>query len=93
MKATLLKKRLQKYLDTEIVGQFWNFYNLSVAKIQVVSTVSVCRDPNDNFLLALDKDAKADYLITGDKDLLDLHTFENTIICTLTDFIDKYLNK
>ncbi len=34
--------------------------------------IHVCRDPKDNFLLELSETAKADYLITRDKDLLDL---------------------
>lgn len=37
--------------------------------IEVNSTVTICRDEKDNFLLALAKDGKADYLITGDKDI------------------------
>lgn len=34
--------------------------------------VTACRDPKDNFLLELAEGAEADYLITRDKDLLDL---------------------
>ena len=60
--------------------------------IQVKSVVNVCRDPKDNFLLALAKDGKADYLLTGDKDLLDLRKFGKTKIITITDFI-KVMNK
>ena len=47
-----------------------------------------CRDIKDNYLLALSKDSNADYLITGDKDLLDLNKFENTEIVTLPQFIE-----
>ena len=38
--------------------------------IQVTSTINICRDRKDNFQLALADDSKANYLITGDKDLL-----------------------
>jgi putative PIN family toxin of toxin-antitoxin system len=54
--------------------------------VDVYSVVEVCRDPKDNFLLALAKDGNADYLITGDDDLLVLETFEKTKIVKLTDF-------
>jgi len=37
-------------------------------------------------LLSLAKDAKANYLLTGDKDLLVLKTFEVTQIVTITEF-------
>jgi len=41
----------------------------------------------------LAKDARVDFLITGDKDLLERKKFEDTIICTLPDFIKNYFNK
>ena len=44
-------------------------------------------------ILALSKDAEADFLITGDKDLLELEKFGRTIICTLNDFIQKHFQK
>ncbi len=53
--------------------------------IKVTSDVKICRDPKDNFLLALAKDGKANYLVTGDKDLLDIKTFRNTKIITIAD--------
>jgi len=55
-------------------------------------TITICRDPKDNFLLALAKDAGADSLITRDDDLLSIKQFEKTIILTLEDFI-KTINK
>jgi putative PIN family toxin of toxin-antitoxin system len=54
--------------------------------VEVHSIVRVCRDPKDNFLLALAKDGNADYLITGDADLLVLKEFGNTKIVTLSEF-------
>ena len=55
--------------------------------IDVLSIVEVCRDPKDNFLLALSKDGKASHLITGDKDLLVLKKFGKTKILTLTEYL------
>jgi len=55
--------------------------------VEVKSKVSVCRDEKDNFLLSLSKDSKADFLITGDKDLLDLNDFESTKIVMIADFL------
>jgi putative PIN family toxin of toxin-antitoxin system len=54
--------------------------------IDVHSTVEICRDPKDNFLLALAKDGNADYLITGDNDLLSMKQFEQTKIVMLSEF-------
>jgi hypothetical protein len=42
-----------------------------------------------SYLLALAKDSQADYLITGDGDLLTLKNFEETEILTYQDFITR----
>ena len=56
----------------------------------IISTeVNICRDSKDNVLLSLCKDGNADYLITGDKDLLDLKKFEKTKIVTFTKFLSE----
>jgi len=54
--------------------------------VDVHSTVEICRDPKDSFLLALAKDGNADYLITGDEDLLVLKKFGQTKIVKLNEF-------
>ena len=54
--------------------------------VEVRSVVNACRDPKDNFLLALAKDGNADYLITGDDDLRNIKQFEKTIIVSLNEF-------
>lgn len=55
--------------------------------IKVQTKIEVCRDTKDNFLLSLSVDGDADFLITGDKDLLDLIKFGNTTIITISDFL------
>jgi uncharacterized protein len=54
--------------------------------VNVVSSVDLCRDAKDNFLLALAKDGKADFLITGDADLLVIKRFESTEILAYVEF-------
>ena len=45
------------------------------------------RDPKDAFLLQMTHDVSADYLITGDQDLLILKNFEGTTILTFSEFL------
>lgn len=73
------KEKLQPFLSEEIIKTFWLAFRLRNKKINLVSTVSICRDPKDNYLLALAKDAHADYLITGDKDLLVINKFKKQL--------------
>jgi len=46
----------------------------------------VCRDPDDDAILACALEARADYLVTGDVDLLELKVFEGIRIVTPRDF-------
>ena len=55
--------------------------------VAVNTVVDICRDEKDNFLLSLSMDGNADFLITGDKDLLDLTKFGKTTITTISDFL------
>jgi predicted nucleic acid-binding protein len=51
--------------------------------------IKTCRDPDDNKFLELAKDANAEFLITGDQDLLSLKAlaeYQNQII-TPKDFL------
>lgn len=55
--------------------------------VKIQTKIEVCRNPKDNFLLSLSIDGNADYLLTGDKDLLDLTKFGETTIVTISDFL------
>ncbi len=57
--------------------------------ITVTSNFDLCRDKKDNFLLNLCADGKADYLITGDEDLLAIKKFKRTSIIKMTDYLRK----
>jgi putative PIN family toxin of toxin-antitoxin system len=48
----------------------------------------VCRDPDDDYILAAAVNAGCDYLVTGDKDLLTLKMFEGIGIVTPREFAE-----
>jgi hypothetical protein len=56
--------------------------------VELKTVVEICRDPKDNFLLGLAIDSRADFLVTGDKDLLVLENIGQTRIITVSDFMD-----
>jgi putative PIN family toxin of toxin-antitoxin system len=74
------KSALENILDT--IDEYADF-------VFVKSKVSICRDSKDNFLLSLAKDGKADFLLTGDNDLLTIGIFEKTSIETISVFLSR----
>jgi uncharacterized protein len=55
--------------------------------VQTISVIEKCKDPKDNFLLALAIDANATHLLTGDKDLLVLRKIGKTKIITISEYL------
>ena len=51
---------------------------------------SPLRDVNDLYLLALADTTKADYILTGDKDLLILQSYNQTKIVTYNEFVQLF---
>ncbi len=88
IQSTIEKPKLKKYFEANSLEEMLLAFKSFIDVVQVKSKVHVCRDPNDDFLLALAKDGKANYLITGDKDLLSLTRFRKTDIVTFKQFIE-----
>jgi uncharacterized protein len=88
VKVTLREPRLMKIIKASVLEDFIETFPKGLIMVQVKSKVKICRDPKDDFLLALSKDAKADYLITGDNDLLEMNVFGKTKMLTMTAFLE-----
>lgn len=89
IQQTIEKPKLKKYFGSNALEEMLLNFDPFIDLIEVESIITICRDPKDNFLLELAKDGNAHYLLTGDKDLLDLKKFGKTKIKTITSFIDE----
>lgn len=83
------RPHFQKLFPLEEVNLLFATIEAYGVKINSTSNIKICRDEKDNFLLNLAVDGKADYLITGDKDLLVLKTIEQTKILTYSEFLNE----
>ena len=61
--------------------------------IEPSTRVTLSRDPDDDKFLGCAKDAKALYIVSGDKDLLVLERYESIEIITAREFCDRYLSE
>ncbi|ARN77373.1 putative toxin-antitoxin system toxin component, PIN family [Nonlabens spongiae] len=83
------RPKFKKYFSKKDIEKFLEYFDQFGKLVKVTSDIKICRDEKDNFLLNLSVDSKANYLITGDKDLLILEKIENTKILTFSEFIER----
>jgi putative PIN family toxin of toxin-antitoxin system len=71
------------------LGSHWQEILIKKATfVSVTQTVDICRDPDDNFILALTLASGADYLVSGDKDILSISDFPIRIVSPATFLIE-----
>jgi putative PIN family toxin of toxin-antitoxin system len=80
------KPKFKKFFSWTDIDALFTMFRHYGQLIEVHSKVNICRDTDDNFLLALAKDGKADYLLTGDNDLLIIGKFGRCHILTYSVF-------
>jgi putative PIN family toxin of toxin-antitoxin system len=83
------RSKFIKYFTDSDLEDLMKLFDKYGKLVKVHIQISECRDFKDNFLLSLAVDSKADFLITGDSDLLILKNIKKTKICTWNDFLDK----
>ncbi len=82
-----LRPKFRKYFQADDIEDLLLSFEAYGEQVAATSDVQLCRDEKDNFLLNLALDGKADYLITGDVDLLILNPVEQLKILTYQDFV------
>ena len=83
------RPKFKKFFSKKDVGQLLDIFDQYAELIKVNSKIDICRDKNDNFLLSLAVDEKADFLVTGDKDLLVIKKIKKTQIITFRNLVEK----
>ena len=83
------RPKLNKYFSPNDIKELLDVFDFYGDLVEVKSRIEQCRDPKDNFLLSLAVDSKADYLLTGDNDLLKIGQIGKTRIQTITEFTEK----
>ena len=86
----LARPKFQKYMTPEQIESLMILIHRRSIFIDVTSQIALSRDTKDDYLLALSLDGNANFLITGDNDLLVLVKYQQTVIMKIADFIRQY---
>ncbi len=81
------RPKFKKIFTQQDIKQLLGVFDVYGELVKVNSKINKCRDPKDDFLLNLALDSNADYLITGDADLLTLQRIGKTKIINWKGFL------
>ena len=88
LRDVVKKPRLKKYFSPINVKRFQTLIHADAINVTPAQTIDVCRDPKDNFILAIALEARADFIVSGDGDLLALNPFKGVSILPPREFLD-----
>ena len=80
------RPKLAKYYTSENVNMLMKYMKDFSLTFELGNIPSRCRDPKDDYLLELALVSDADFLVTGDKDLLEVKKIGNCQIVTAMEF-------
>lgn len=87
---TFIRPKFDKYLSIEKRLAFIATLRQKAEIIDILEVITDCRDPKDNKFLELAVSGKANFIVTGDKDLLVLNPFRNIEIITANEFLTRF---
>lgn len=90
LKEVTQRAKFRKHFHLDKVDELVHLMQLKGEHYDVEEILPICRDSKDDFLLALCKVSRADYLVTGDLDLLSLLAYEGTVMLRPSN-LDKKL--
>ena len=85
--ATVLRRpKFRRHFSTDDIEELLSLLYKSARIVEIHHTIKDCRDEKDNFLLETAIRGRADYLVTGDKDLLVLNPYRGKKIIGFKEF-------
>ncbi|MBS1745240.1 MAG: putative toxin-antitoxin system toxin component, PIN family [Bacteroidetes bacterium] len=89
-KTTFIRTKFDKYISLHARLDTLREFEEETLMLPIKTAVTACRDPNNNKFLELAVAANASCIITGDRDLLILHPFQNIPILNAADFVNNF---
>ena len=84
----LSRKQFRRYINEEDIRRFLAALTREAQWVDIDVEIDACRDPKDNKFLELAVCGQAEYIVTGDADLIVLHPFQGIQILTPNSFLE-----
>ena len=87
LRAVLSRPRFDRYATRAEREEFLRDLTREATTIAITQQIQACRDPEDDKILELAVNGDADYIVTGDDDLLVMNPFRGIDIVTPAEFL------
>ncbi|HTO83676.1 MAG TPA: putative toxin-antitoxin system toxin component, PIN family [Methylomirabilota bacterium] len=85
----LARPKFDPYVSIADRQEFLQLLGRVAELVPITFTVRACRDPEDDKFLELAINGRADLIVTGDRDLLDLNPFRDIPIITPAVYLER----
>ena len=85
----LSRDKFDRYVDLEDRQAFFQQLARIVERVPITYIVRASRDPKDDMFLELAVNGRADYIVSGDRDLLVLSAFKQIPILSPASYLDQ----
>jgi uncharacterized protein len=89
--AVLNREKFRKYIPLNSAIDYVEWYAGIAESVIVTEHVTACRDPKDDKFLSLAVAGKADCIIAGDSDLLDMIAYNGIPIYSAVNFLKRFV--
>ena len=89
IEQVMKRPKFHKYITSSEIDELINLLSLKIIVPSIYEKINDCRDSKDNMILEEAVYGNAQYIITGDEDLLVLNPYRWINILTLRDFFNK----
>ncbi len=88
--AVLSRETFRAYIPQESAIDYAEWYAGISESVAVTEHVAACRDPRDDKFLSLAVAGKADCIVSGDSDLLDMAAYRGILILRAAEFLKLF---
>jgi putative PIN family toxin of toxin-antitoxin system len=81
------REKFDRFVTSDERDEFLETFVEQAMLVEVIERVRECRDPKDDKILELALNGQAEYIVSGDKDLLALNPFRGVKIVTAEEFL------
>ena len=83
------RPKFNKYISKLERRKFFEVLSPLSIRVEIIQSIQASRDPKDDKFLEVAINGSADFILTGDTDLLELHPFHEIPIYSPSQFVEK----